>query len=657
MKRRLLTTLILLNLFAGAAKAQDVLNSVPANASLVIKYAAGKLTQKLPAQKFDSYTFLKKKFLNALLPDKNTSLASTGINLDEDAYQYLVSTDTTINFVTLVNLKNEEKFAQLVQKKNKTNITIEKKNGYQFYPLSTSVYVAWNSKMAALVVTSYTTHDYYHSPVSTDTATMYDGVGKMNPYSDSSIALEKSMPVDSTMITLETTENKVAMDSAAVMVDSLASISEPVTSTVPAEAETEQQKADREASDLFYVQQQTKKDSIQKVLAVDMLTAIYNGQVTSIKNEEPFAKLADKDADISFWLDSTSLLAKLPYAYAANPLKFNYSMMPGYPQSMNVYFEKDKVKMEQQIYIRTAEDNKLFQSVYNSRQNPAFINYLQPSDIGFLSMSINSEALMNFYYGVAKKIIKGMPYIGKDSDLTDTYIDILEILFDEKAIADVLPGNALFVMHSIKPKKVKYITYDYDVDYNGKQVEKTKTEMSPDFTFVFDTRNEKIFNKLINLPVKLNKDTTFKYTKTGSFYTLDLGENNLLGKMYFMVKDGRCTITTSLADVNGNDKAAASKPTLDAAASQAFLNSNYYGNLNFKSLLSAMATEITDKKNQKMLSYMQANAGNITLESSIKDNLVKTTTLLNIKGKHTNSLEYFFNVIENLLKIDAGGTK
>ena len=58
-----------------------------------------------------------------------------------------------------------------------------------------------------------------------------------------------------------------------------------------------------------------------------------------------------------------------------------------------------------------------------------------------------------------------------------------------------------------------------------------------------------------------------------------------------------------------------------------------------------------------MISYLQANANNLTFESSIKDDVIKSTTILNIEGKHNNSLEYFFNVLENLLKIDAGDKK
>jgi hypothetical protein len=629
--------------FAGCIFAQDMPGKIPANASLVLKYAGGNLTQKMPVEKFDSYAILKKKFFNALKTG-DKSIQSTGLNFQQDAWQYLTATDSTTSFVTLIAVKDAAKFSQFIKTANKENIPVIAKNGFQLYPVSANTFLGWDGKMAALVISFYTSHRYFVPPVSTDTASMYGDVGKMVPYADSSIALEKSANV-----TEAAAEN--ASDTAAAVVDSMVTITEPAIEVNT--EETAEQKATREANELFYKQEAILKDSIQKANAENILQAVYNTSVASIKDNISFTKLVDENADIIIWMDSSSLLSKFSsYAY---PSKFNFNMLPGYTQAVNVFFEKDKVKIEQQLFFGNDEAARLFKSVYGSKQNPSFVNYLRAGDIGHVSISLNSEALMNFYYGAAKKILTGMPYIGKEAELIDAYVDIMEIMIDEKAIADVLPGNALFVLHGLKPRKVKYIAYDYDDNFNGTETTKTKTEMSPDFSIFFETRNEKIFNKLINLPIKLNKDSTFNYKKTGNFYTLDLGEKNIIEKLYFMVKEGKCVISTSLQDINGTPLT--EKNAIDAAARQSVLNSNYSGNINFKNLITGLSAEVTDKKNKKMISYLYDNVSNLTFESTIKEDLVKTTTILNITGKHKNSLEYFFNVIENLLKIEAGNKK
>ena len=88
------------------------------------------------------------------------------------------------------------------------------------------------------------------------------------------------------------------------------------------------------------------------------------------------------------------------------------------------------------------------------------------------------------------------------SDGVDLYIDLLEIMIDEKGIADLTPGNYLFVLHNMKTKMGDYTDYTYDEEYNKSEVKKTKKELSPDFTFAFETRNEKFMQKLAALPVK-----------------------------------------------------------------------------------------------------------------------------------------------------------
>lgn len=629
-------------LFTDCIFAQDIPGKIPAAACIVLKYAGGNLTQKMPVEKFDSYTILKKKFFNALKTG-DKSIESTGLNFQQDAWQYLTTTDSTTNFVTLIAIKDAEKFNQFIKTANKEKIPVTAKNGFQLYPISANTFLGWDGKMAALVISSYTNHHLYQPEISTDTANMYGEVGKMAPYTDSSIALEKAAKDEEIAVEKKSDTAVAVIDSAQAAVEAAAVNLE----------ETPEQKNNKEAIDLIYKQGAIVKDSIQKANAENILLSVYNTPVASIKDNISFTKLIDKNADISIWMDSTSLLSKFPsYAY---PYKFNFNVLPGYTQAINVFFEKDKVKIEQQLLFGNDETARLFKSVYNSKQNPSFVNYLRAADIAHVSVSLNSEALMNFYYDAAKKILTGMPYIGKEAGLIDAYVDIVEIIIDEKAIADVFPGNALFVLHGLKPRKVKYIAYDYDNNFNGTETTKTKTEMSPDFSIFFETRNEKIFNKLINLPIKLNRDTVYNYKKTGDFYTLVLGENNIIDKLYFMVKDGKCVITTSLQDVGVTPQI--EKNTIDAAARQSVLNSNYSGNINFKNLITGLSAEITDKKNKKMISYLNDNVSNMTFESTIKEDLVKTTAILNIKGKHKNSLEYFFNVLENLLKIDADNKK
>lgn len=81
------------------------------------------------------------------------------------------------------------------------------------------------------------------------------------------------------------------------------------------------------------------------------------------------------------------------------------------------------------------------------------------------------------------------------SDLVDVYIDLLEIIIDEKAIADLLPGNYIFVMHDMKPQIVNYTDYEYDDEFNRKEVKKTKKGAVAQFHFCIGNKKRGFYEK------------------------------------------------------------------------------------------------------------------------------------------------------------------
>src|SRR5690606_11903726 len=74
--------------------------------------------------------------------------------------------------------------------------------------------------------------------------------------------------------------------------------------------------------------------------------------------------------------------------------------------------------------------------------------------------------------------------------------EILSLLLDEEAIATVAKGDGLFVLNGIAEQEVTYTDYEYDEDYNYKEVEKTKMETIPDFLFMFSSENAGLYNRL-----------------------------------------------------------------------------------------------------------------------------------------------------------------
>ncbi|MGG9970295.1 hypothetical protein ACQ33O_00760 [Ferruginibacter sp. SUN002] len=694
--KSILTAITCLVLMSNAAKAQNLASKIPAEANIVIKYSGANLLQKLPANKFDSYKRVKKEFFKNLGLSGKTPISSIGINFQQDAYQYVVSTDSSSFLVTLFSIKDEAKFSALIKRNYKPAKAFDTKNGYKFYAVSSSTFIGWNGNLATLINADYSSYKYYQSdysdynyaPAAVDTAKMFEGVGAIEPYEDSTIALVEAMAqIDTTSVAVDEITRMVDSaaaqaaadaDAAMAVADTVAKYEEvktpdeirftppvisedveysnvavdSVVAAVPYQ-ETEWQKKDRLARDKFYKDLEIYNDSVRLALSQNILTTTFKSAIIS----KPFSSLIDNKADISIWVDSVGFLNKLwnkmyyPYSYSRYSYnRFNVNGWPGTISGINIYFEKDSIRISQVGYAANEKGNNLLKASLDSKQSASLANYVRPKDLGYLSMSVNTENLTHYYYTVIKRLYSNM-YNGKKYDaFVDAYVDILEICVDEKGVSDMITGNAVFILHGVKPRTVKYITYEYDKEnYTQKEIEKTKVETSPDFTVVFETRNENIYNKLIHLPITL-EDSTIKYAKTGNYYTLTMDDKDLFEKMYFMVRDGKCIITTSkevVANPNYN-----LQTTADASSKESILNNNYSAKFNIKDILKDCALSVSDEGNKKMLEYLQANAGTLTIESGIKNDTIQSNTILSIAGKHKNSLEYLFNLWETLIQMD-----
>ena len=255
--------------------------------------------------------------------------------------------------------------------------------------------------------------------------------------------------------------------------------------------------------------------------------------------------------------------------------------------------------------------------------------------------------MANYYYKIIKQYLSNTPYIGDYAAIIDVYIDLLEIIIDEKAIAELTPGNYLFVLHDMRKKEVSYSTYEYDDNFKSTEVKKTKQELSPNFTFIMETKKEGFMQKLVNLPLKYAKEGKYNYQDRGGYYELvfDSGKNILNG-IYFMVKEGKVIVTTSKAsiDMAMNNTGYA----LDEETKKSILKNNYSMQLYSKRLIQQLGPELTAGVNQKINNYLQQNMGDVKMESRLKDGMMQGTTTMNITGDHGNSLEFFFNMIDTI---------
>jgi hypothetical protein len=338
------------------------------------------------------------------------------------------------------------------------------------------------------------------------------------------------------------------------------------------------------------------------------------------------------------------------YDLANAPRDFGDNENNGFRSGMNLFFEKDKMRMEQKMFAPDETIAAMGRDIYNSKQSNALAGYINPGNVGYMSASMNTEAMANYYYKMIRQYLNSSPDTRKESAMLDVVMDFVEILIDEKGIADLMPGNMVFVLHDMKTKTVTYTDYTYDDNFKSTEIKKTKEELAPNFTFVMETRKESFLKKIADLPLKYSERERFDYKEKGGYYELAFDpEKYPISSLFFMVKDGKGIVTTSkeVIDMTLSNTGY----TLDAATKNAVLNNNMSLRIDTKKMIQQINPQLSGEASKKISKYLEDNMGDVQMQAGLKDGLMVTTATMGITGNNTNSLEFFFNMIDEINNI------
>jgi hypothetical protein len=663
--KKLFLTLTLFCVALSAANAQNFLAKVPSNSSVVIKYAGDNFNKNVPMQKLDSYNFIKHNFFKMLQIDTLTSLQNIGVNFEQDTYQYITTEDSSLSFVTLLHLNNVSQFLQLIKGTYKagSGTKTEKKDGFDFISVSPETYIGWNETVAIIVHTTYQNkknyYDYLYSSDSVTVAVVDSAAANIEEHVAADTAVRFTPP--KIVKDKKPTTQKAPATKGKTTAKGKTPAKKPAPKKKYINENYESHIQDSIANvkrELWEQQQEMLAKKKQQWVAEKIMSTTLNGSINSIENEVSYKKIIDPAAHASIWINTESISKQYwnsmysgAYYFLGNATsKIVKDTTDGYKSSVNIYFEKDKMRMDQKTYCADTKLSALGNAVMNSKQSASLAGYVNPGNIGYFSVSINTEAMANYYYTVMKQYFSNLSYTSEYADIVDIYIDLLQIVIDEKGIADLMPGNYLFVMHDLKTKKVTYTDYEFDKEFNKKEITKTKEELSPDFTFVMETKKDAFLEKIAHLPLKYAEKEKYNYKDKGGYYELAFEEGKYpISSLYFMVKDGKAIVTTSKDVVDMTLKNTGF--TVDAATKNSILNNNYSLQLSSKRLLEKLSTTLTTDVSKKISDYLKENLGDLKMESSIKDGMIQGTTTMSITGNHSNSLEFFFNMMDAINNI------
>lgn len=399
-----------------------------------------------------------------------------------------------------------------------------------------------------------------------------------------------------------------------------------------------------------YREQRAIKDSLTRTWVAYYATTTFNKKDSrnSILEQPAYQQSKDPEAVASLYLSSIQdiYLGLFPY------LSYRYlgmaNAMAGYgSMNANLYMDEEEMRIATDLQV---DDDKAasFRKMYRHKPNKKFARYIDSEKmVGFIGYSFDTEQ----YLKELPQLIGNSygSYLGLYRDEMNIGAELFSLLLDEKAIAKVVKGDAVFLLNDIGPKEYTYTSYEYDDDYERKEVKKKKTETLPDFLFMMSSDDTHLVERVLNYGIR-KEQVVLKngvYSLSGSFM-----KNSPFG-FHILIKDGIIFCGTSFRDIqqisednfHGNMSKEHKKLLLKNNMSMLFNPKNIVGKISSREWGSART--LND------FNTLMANMGPMYARTTgIKNNCISGEMIAKTTGRNENALKYFFSMIELAAKLD-----
>ena len=592
-----------------------------------------------------------------------TDYSKTGIKYDAVQYHYASFNDSIKTYHTHFIIDNKEKFQEFINSVKKKGQETSQKNNYSYVDIDDDIFVAWNGSRAVLSMISYTKP--YKDLWNDEAATVADSVAIAvdSAVVDTVYAEELEKPFDyKDEIKILKEDIKYLRESIKDNNTEIARIQkdikylqkhhqypkekENVLSPEPEVEENYGPEYDDSESDKAY---QKEQDSIRrenfkivKKYAEAHFDKYFssNLEVEASKEMLPFK---DANSDVFVYTDYGKIVNDGIYGKAMKRYDFGqvFQNMYNSNSAYNLYFDKDKVKLVNNYQHKNAEMQKNISSIYKGKKNRKLLDLINEKSIGYYAVNVNGGKVFDAIYSLIQDSGDA-----KYKNEVELIMETMKIVLDEEAITKIAPGNGIFVLNELKSKKVDYTDYEYDEDYNEKEVKKTKDVAVPNFTFAFATENEGYWNRIFNV-LTTNKKLAKNFSKVGNFYAFkDDKKEGYLDQLFFIVKDGVVYLTSSQDNITANSQSEVSRKW--AKDSSRYPLS---GRLDLQKLLIGLDKEFKSPSERKTVDLFRKNVGELYYKTEVKGESIQTEMDYNIKNSSENSLMYFFDLFNEIFKI------
>ncbi|KQT24359.1 hypothetical protein ASG22_10130 [Chryseobacterium sp. Leaf405] len=609
-----------------------------------------------------------------------TDYSKTGIKYDATQYHYATFNDSVKAYTAHFIVDNKEKFQEFINSTKKKGLEISKKNNYSYVNLDDDVFVAWNGNRAVLKMISYSKpYKYNHEDeVMVDSAVaVIDSTAAVtvdSAYADEELPFNYKDEIQVLKDDIKYLKEDIKEHNAEIarMQKDIKYLEKHHEYPKEKKGSTDKNYTDKDQEilppsmqdeedmeeetdsigDLAYQKEldslNIEKFKLVKKLAEEDFDKFFNSNF-EIEVSKDVLSFRDASADVFVYLDYGRIINEGIYGKMMKLYKFGsvFNKIYNSNTSYNLYFDNDKIRLVNSYQHKDPEVQKYFSSIYKGKKNKKLAALINDKSMGYYAMNLDGSKYFDLMYSLLKN--SGEGEYQKEMELM---METMKIVLDEEAIAKIAPGSGIFVLNELKSKTVEYTDFDYDDDYNEKEVKKTKEVMMPNFTFAFATENEGYWNRIFNVLIT-NKNTAKKFSKKGDFYEFkEEKATGYLDQLFFTVKDGIVYMTTSTDNILPKNQSEMGKKWAKDSSQYAMS-----GRLNIQKLLIGLEKEFKSTSERKIMDVFKKNIGEVNFKTEAKGDRIETEMNYEIKNSSENSLMYFFDLVDEIYKIQESEKK
>lgn len=590
--------------------------------------------------------------------------SKTGIKYEAVQYHYATFNDSIKTYNTHFVIDNNAKFQEFVNSMKKKGQEVFNKKNYSYVDIDDNIFVAWNGSRAVLSMISYTKpyKDFWTADaavtdstavavadsVAVDAVDATDGMYGDEPEKPFDYKEEiKNLKDDIKYLKESIKDNNREIVRIQKDIKYLQKHHQYPEEKVTKENEEEMEDEaynDEEAEKAYQKEQDSIRRENFKIVkknAEDRFDLYFSSNL-EIEVPKEMLSFRDANSDVFVYTDYGKIVNEGIYGKDTKYYSYGQFFKNIYNSnsSYNLYFDKDKVRLVNNYQHKNNDLQKSISAIYKGKKNKKLLGLINEKSVGYYAMNVNGAKCFDMLYSLLQN--SGGNEYKKEMELI---METMKIVLDEEAITKIAPGNGIFVLNELKSKTVEYTDFEYDADFNEKEVKKTKEIAVPNFTFAFATENEGYWNRIFDL-LTTNKKFSKRFSKKGNLYTFKQEkEGGYIDQLFFTVKDGVVYLMSSpdnMISVNQSD--VSRKWAKDSAKYP------LSGRLDMQKLLTGLDKEFKKPKERKALDAIRKNIGELYYKTEVKGESIETEMNYNTKDSSENSLMYFFDLFDEIFK-------